>query len=92
MRRLISSDKRLNVMSTVMLQDTLIVVIDIRDIIENNPRLNNDVLLLIIEKFRSIVLHANEISEVDLKKEIQRKVCQFALFFSSPSVLVYLGL
>ncbi|CAF1561806.1 unnamed protein product, partial [Rotaria sordida] len=60
-------------MSTIILQDTLTVDIDIRDIIQNNPRLNNDVLPLILAKFRSIVPNANEVPEADLKKEIQRK-------------------
>ncbi|CAF3857379.1 unnamed protein product, partial [Rotaria sp. Silwood1] len=61
-------------MSTIILQDTLTVDIDIRDIIQNNPRLNNNVLPLILAKFRSIVPNANEVPEADLKKEIQRKV------------------
>ncbi|CAF1528055.1 unnamed protein product, partial [Rotaria sp. Silwood1] len=78
-------------MSTTIVQDTLTVGIDIGDIIQNNPRLNNDVLPLILAKFRSIVPNANEVPEDDLKKEIQRKVCPFALFLSSTSVFVYLG-
>ncbi|CAF3436192.1 unnamed protein product, partial [Rotaria sp. Silwood2] len=60
-------------MSTTIVQDTLTVGIDIGDIIQNNPRLNNDVLPLILAKFRSIVPNANEVPEDDLKKEIQRK-------------------
>ncbi|CAF3299168.1 unnamed protein product, partial [Rotaria sp. Silwood2] len=35
-------------MSTTIVQDTLTVGIDIGDIIQNNPRLNNDVLPLIL--------------------------------------------
>ncbi|CAF3858859.1 unnamed protein product [Rotaria sp. Silwood1] len=61
-------------MSTTIVQDTLTVGIDIGDIIQNNPRLNNDVLPLILAKFRSIVPNANEVPEDDLKKEIQRKL------------------
>ncbi|CAF4697496.1 unnamed protein product [Rotaria sp. Silwood1] len=61
-------------MSTTIVQDTLTVGIDIGDIIQNNPRLNNDVLPLILAKFRSIVPNANEVPENDLKKEIQRKL------------------
>ncbi|CAF1577172.1 unnamed protein product, partial [Rotaria sordida] len=61
-------------MSIIILQDTLTVDIDIRDIIQNNPRLKNDVLPLILAKFPSIVPNVNEIPEGDLKKKIQRKV------------------
>jgi hypothetical protein len=92
MRKHISSDEQLNVMSTIIPQDTLTVDIDIRDIIQNNPRLNSDVLPLILAKFRSMVPNANEVPEAGLKNEIQKKVCQFALFLSSTSVFVYLGL